>query len=264
MRSWAYRKDKILKQIGERSYASVADLAKKLGCSQMTVRRDLSKLETEGLLERSHGGASATRMMRLEFAVAERAGRRATEKAAIARAAAELVGPGQKLILDIGTTTLALARELRSRQSIAVVTPSLAVVSVLLSAPGIECILLGGTVRETAPDLFGPILEDNLSRIHTDWAFVGCDGLSPSGGITASDPRTARSTGLMIQCATKAALIVDSSKAGADSFIRYARFEDFDYLITDDGMPAEVLDAARAAEVQVITVKAENTRENGK
>ncbi|HOX05015.1 MAG TPA: DeoR/GlpR family DNA-binding transcription regulator [Planctomycetota bacterium] len=257
MRHWAYRKEKILKHIGESSYASVADLARKLDCSQMTIRRDLSKLESLGLLERSHGGASATRMMRLEFSVAEKAGRRSAVKAAIARAAVELVGPGQKLILDIGTTTLALARELRARQGIAVVTPSLAVVSVLLSAPGVECILLGGTVRETAPDLFGPILEDNLSRIHTDWAFVGCDGISVAGGITASDPRTARSTGLIIGCAAKAALLVDSSKAQSDSFIRYARFEDFDYLITDAGMPAEVLEAARAASVQVITVPAE-------
>jgi DeoR/GlpR family transcriptional regulator of sugar metabolism len=256
MKTWAGRKEKILKHIGEASYASVAELAANLNCSQMTIRRDLTRLASEGLLERSHGGASATRMMRLEFAVAERAGRQAAEKAVIARAAVELVGPGQKLILDIGTTTLALARELRSRQGIAVVTPSLAVVSVLLSAPGVECILLGGTVRETAPDLHGPILEDNLSRIHTDWAFVGCDGISLTGGVTAADPRTARSTGLIIKCAAKAALLVDSSKAKSDSFIRYAHFDDFDYLITDAAMPAEVLDAARAASVQVITVPA--------
>ena len=257
MKPWPYRRNRILRQIGEHAYASVTDLARKLNCSAMTIRRDLARLAAEGRLERSHGGASATRMVRLEFAVAERAGTCAAEKAAIARAAAKLVGAGQRLIIDIGTTTLALARELRPRQDLAVVTPSLAVVSVLLGAPGIECMLLGGTVRETSPDLHGPLLEENLSRIHTDWAFVGCDGLSAAGGLTAADPRTARSTALMIGCAAKAALLTDSTKAGSDSFIRFARWEDLDYLVTDGAMPREVLDAAAAAGVQVITVSAE-------
>lgn len=257
MGSAAQREDRILRLLGERQFASVAELAGRLKCSDMTIRRDLEKLAAEGRIERRHGGASATRTVRLEFALAERAGVNAKAKAAIARAAAGRVKPGEKIAIDIGTTALALARELRGREGITVVTASLAVVSTLLPAKGVECILLGGTVRESAPELHGPLLEDNLSRIHVDWAFVGCDGLSVKGGLTSSDPRTARSTGLMIACSSRAALLVDSSKACSDAFISYARIEDLDCLITDDRMPREILDAARAASVETILVPAD-------
>jgi DeoR/GlpR family transcriptional regulator of sugar metabolism len=257
MRHTPGRRDSILKQLSQNTHASVADLARELGCSEMTIRRDLDRLAADGLIQRSHGGASVSRMVRLEFTLAAKADQHAAEKAAIARAAAQLIQPGERVIIDIGTTTLAVARELRSHQGISVVTPSLAVVSALLSVPGVECILLGGTVRESAPDLYGPLLEDNLSRMHTDWALVGCDGLSIVGGLTAADPRTARSTALMLTSAAKVALLVDSSKAESDAFIGFAKLEDLDYLITDQRMPAEILAAARAAAVQTVVVTPE-------
>jgi len=252
------RRDLILKHLSQHTHATVSDLARVLECSEMTVRRDLDRLAAGGAVQRIHGGASVSRMVRLEFTLAAKADEHAAEKSAIARAAAKLIGPGERVIIDIGTTALALARELRAHQGVSVVTPSLAVVSALLAVPGVECILLGGTVRESAPDLHGPLLEDNLSRMHTDWAFVGCDGLSVSGGLTAADPRTARSTALMLACAAKVALLADYSKARSDAFIGFAKLEDLDYLITDKRMPAEILRAARAAGVQTVAVTPED------
>ncbi|HUV39543.1 MAG TPA: DeoR/GlpR family DNA-binding transcription regulator [Planctomycetota bacterium] len=250
------RREAMLQILKQQSFASVSDLARRLGCSQMTVRRDLERLSAEGIIERTHGGASAGRRVTLEFSMGEQADVRRDEKAAIARAAAALVRPGQRIIIDTGTTTLALARELRGRERITVVTTSLAVVSSLLCADGIECMLLGGTVRESSPDLYGPLVEENLSRIHPDWAFIGCDGISLAGGLTTSDARVARATSLMIAAADRATLLCDSSKAGRDAFVTFAAIDDLDVLITDRGMSAEILDAARASDVETIIVEA--------
>jgi len=248
------RRERILQMLRQKQFATVSDLAETLACSRMTIRRDLDHLESAGLLERSHGAAAISRRITLEFAMGDKVDVSRVEKDAIGRAAARLVAPGQRIILDTGTTTLALARALRTCGSIIVVTTSLTVVSTLLGANSIECMLLGGTVRKSSPDLYGPLLEENLSRMHPDWAFIGCDGLSVDGGLTTGDARVARATALMVAGASRVALLVDSSKAANDSFMKFAELSDLDVLITDDAMPGEILDAARAADVQTIIV----------
>ena len=254
MTSFAYRRDKILEHLKTHSFVSVTKLADELGCSQMTVRRDLKTLEDSGLLDRSHGGATATDRVKLEFALAERFATHVNEKNAIGRAAAELVKPGEQIIVSTGTTTLALARHLVNHEGITVISTSLAVVSALLPARQVECMLLGGLVRDTSPDLYGPLLEDNLERLYPDWAFVGCDGLSVEGGLTAVDPRIARPPAIMIRNSKRTALLADSSKAAGDSLISYARLEDIDILITDSAMPGEIIDAACAKGVETRVV----------
>lgn len=249
----------ILARLQRDSVVSVSGLARTLGCSEMTVRRHLGRLETEGLLERQRGGAVASRRVRLEFDLFEKSQSHRAQKAAIGRAAAGLVRPGERVILDTGTTTLAMARELGTRdfgtaQAVSVVTTSLAIISELMHARQIECILLGGTVRENSPDLYGPLVEDNLSRIHADRAFIGCDGISARGQLMTTDPRVARITGLMIEQAERVVLLADSSKAGRNSFISFGRLEQLDTLITDQAMPDDILTVARDAGVETILV----------
>ena len=254
MKSSVYRRDKILEHLRIHTFVSVSQLAQELGCSQMTVRRDLKRFESEGLLDISHGGAVATDKVRLEFSLAERSTSNVNEKNAIGRAAVELVSSGDSVILGTGTTTLAMARQLRHRNNITVVTTSLAVVAALLPAEGVECMLLGGLVRDSSPDLYGPLLEENLERIRPVWAFIGCDGLSLEAGLTASDPRIARAPSIMLNNASRTALLVDSTKAASDAFISFARLKDIDYLITDKGMPSEIVDAAADCGIEVLLV----------
>jgi DeoR/GlpR family transcriptional regulator of sugar metabolism len=254
VRDGEQRRRELLELLDHQSFVKVSALAAGFGCSEMTVRRDLARLEAEGRLRRRRGGAVPTRMARLEFAVYERARENRAVKAAIGAAAAALVRPGQRVILDTGTTTLELARRLQTAERLTAVTTSLAIVSALLSAPGVECILLGGTVRETSPDLYGPLVEENLERIHADIAFVGCDGLSPTGELSTTDHRVARAAELMIANASRAVLLTDSSKAGRRSFVSFAKLADLSAVITDRGMPAKLLEAARKAGVEVLTV----------
>ena len=256
----AQRRQIILERLERDSFVGVADLAGELDRSQMTVRRHLSRLESEGLVERSRGGASATRRVRLQFALYERSATQRAEKEAIGRAAAGLVKGGERIILDTGTTTLAMARELRERDGISVVTTNLAIVSELLHSPGIECMLLGGMVRESTPDLYGPLLEDNLSRIHTDRAFIGCDGISEAGVLMTNDPRVARASALMIENSAYVVLLADSSKAKRNSFISFGTIAQVDCIITDDRMPAALLDAARAAGVETVVAATEHKK----
>lgn len=250
------RKGEILSRLSKDTHVAVSELAAAFGCSEMTIRRDLAKLKAEGLVERSHGGAVATRLARLETALSERAKLRGGEKAAIARVAAPLAKAGQRIILDTGTTTLALARELRTAQGICVVTTSLAVASALLSGKGVECMLVGGTVRDGSPDLCGPLMEENLSRLHADCAFIGCDALSASGELMTTDPRVARASELMVRNSERVALLTDSSKAGRSAFVAFARLDQLDWLVTDAGMPEEYLEMARHAGVEVIIADA--------
>jgi DeoR/GlpR family transcriptional regulator of sugar metabolism len=252
------RQRAVLERLDQNAFVSVTRLAEDLGCSEMTVRRDLARLEGEGKLRRRRGGAVPTRMGRLEFSTYERVKQNRGIKEAIARSAIELVKSGQRLILDTGTTTLALANELRGREGITVVTTSLAIVSALMVAPGVECILLGGTVRETSPDLYGPLVEDNLSRLHADVAFVGCDGLSVAGELMTTDHRVARATQLMIANSSRAVLLTDSSKAGRSSFVTFGKLDELDCLVTDAGMPAEILGLARGAGVETVVVAKED------
>jgi DeoR/GlpR family transcriptional regulator of sugar metabolism len=167
------------------------------------------------------------------------------------------VRDGERIILDTGTTTLALARELRGR-NLTVITTSLAIVSELLHEPGIECMMPGGVVRESSPDLYGPLMEETLSRLHADCAFIGCDGLAEDGTLMTTDPRVARATTLMIQNSDRSVLLVDSSKLGRRSFISFARLEQVSTLITDVGMSGDLLDRARGAGVETVVVNPNN------
>src|SRR5579871_6016831 len=131
---------------------TVAELARELGVSEMTVRRDLNALEASAGVQRTHGGAMLTERMILEFDYRGRRELNRAAKCAIAAEARKLVQPGDRIILDCGTTTLELASMLRNGENLTVITPSLAVASELQHAAGVEVVLLGGVIRRGSPD----------------------------------------------------------------------------------------------------------------
>ncbi|HRE79500.1 MAG TPA: DeoR/GlpR family DNA-binding transcription regulator, partial [Opitutaceae bacterium] len=140
----AARLARIRERFASEGGVPIADLAAEFAVSEMTIRRDLTQLEGQSQIQRTHGGAVLTERMLLEFDYRERRQANREAKQAIAREARKLVKPGQRLILDNGTTTLELACLLRDGENLTVITPSLAVASELLDAPDVEVILLGG------------------------------------------------------------------------------------------------------------------------
>jgi DeoR/GlpR family transcriptional regulator of sugar metabolism len=237
----AVRQQAIRKHLARQPGAPVGVLATELGVSEMTIRRDFAALEAKAQVQRTHGGAVLTERMILEFDYRERLERNRDAKRAIAAAARKLVEPGQRLILDTGTTAIELATLLKDAEDLTVITPSLAVASELQHSPGIEVILLGGIIRRGSPDLTGPVTESSLEMFTVDFAFQGAEGIGPDGTVYTSDLRVARVDRIMRRVARKSCVLADHTKIGSTAFARNGSLAGVDYFITDSGAPDDAL-----------------------
>ena len=237
----AARQTQIRARLAERPGVGVAELARKFGVSEMTIRRDLAALEAKSHIQRTHGGAMLAERMILEFDYRKRRETNGAAKRAIAAEARRLVQPGQRLILDTGTTTLELAALLQDGQGLTVITPSLAVASELQHAGGVDVILLGGVIRRGSPDLTGPVTEHCLELFAADLAFQGADGIGSDGAIYNSDLRFARVDRMMRRVAARCCVLADHTKIGTTGLARSGTLADVDIFITNAGAPAGAL-----------------------
>ena len=246
------RRQKILELLRQRGECSVAVLAGELGVSDMTVRRDLHSLAQEGQVLRTHGGAAPAEQVMFEFQFLKRARERQFEKDTIGAKAAQIIRDGQSVMLDSGTTTLALARHLRLRRGVTVITTSLPIASILQFASGIDVLLLGGFLRRQSPDLEGAMTESNLETLRADVAFVGADGVDAGGDVYNAVLDVGRMLGKMASSANQVYVVADSSKIGRTAMCRFGNVGKWAGLITDDGVSGEHQAALRAAGVNLI------------
>ncbi len=250
----AARQVKIRDRFAEQPGVSIGKLAREFGVSEMTIRRDLAALEGKSHIQRTHGGAMLTERMMLEFDYRNRRGKNQRIKCAIAAAARKRVRPGQRLILDTGTTTLELAALLKDGENLTVITPSLAVASELQHAAGVEVILLGGIIRRGSPDLTGPVTEHCLELFAADIAFQGADAIGVDGSIYNSDLRLARVDQLMRRVANECCVLADHTKIGRTALGRSGSLADVDTFITDKAVPAEMLKRFAKLGPEIVTV----------
>ncbi|MSU46622.1 MAG: DeoR/GlpR transcriptional regulator [Lacunisphaera sp.] len=250
----AVRQTQIRERFASRSGVSVSGLAREFDVSGMTIRRDLAALEGTANIQRTHGGAVLTQRMMLEFDYRGRREHNRAAKQAIAAEARKLVQPGQRLLLDTGTTTLELAALLKDAQNLTIITPSLAVASELQHAPGVEVILLGGVIRRGSPDLTGPVTEHCLELFAADLAFQGADAIGNDGTIYNSDLRLARVDKIMRRVANRFCVLADHTKIGLTALARNGTLADVDYFITNTAAPAAALKRFARLGPQVITV----------
>ncbi len=224
-----------------REEASVSVLAEELGVSEMTLRRDLDRLEAAGYVRRTHGGAVAAERIGFEFDFVARRQSNQKAKRAIAEAALKLIEPGLVILLDAGTTALELACLLRGVSNLVVVTPSLAVAAELQFAEGIQTILLGGILRRGSPDLTGEITEAALETLAVDIAFQGSDGIGLDGMLYTGDLSVARVDRTIRQRAGRTYVLADSSKVGRSALACHGRLSEMSGWITDRGIDPEHL-----------------------
>ncbi len=233
---------------------TVSELAVKFNVSEMTIHRDLNRLEKQGHIQRVHGGVLSTEKMEFEFDFANKRATNRKIKKAIAKSALTLIKPGKRLILDTGTTTLELAYLLKNFQNLTVITPSLAVASVLQFADGVETILLGGSIRHGSPDLTGAVAEHVLDMFAVDIAFQGADAIGDDGCIYNTDIRMARVDQKIRQRAAQVHILCDSSKIGSTSLATNGSLRNVDSLITDSNISKEHIEIFKKLETKITIV----------
>lgn len=259
----AARQARIAEVLSASGECSVGALARELGVSEMTVRRDLQSLAEAGRVLRTHGGAAPAERVSFEFQFLHRTRERRAEKEAIASAAAALVGDGASVMLDSGTTTLAIAARLKEKRGLTVITTSLPIASELQFAPNARVILLGGVLRQDAPDLFGPLTESNLECLSAEVAFIGADAIDAKGNVYNAAPDVARMLQIMAKSARRVYVVADSRKIGGTALMRFGRVAEWDGLITDNGLSKTMAQALRRAGAHVIQAPAMRTSRNG-
>ena len=244
------RKQQILAVLQRVPAVRVADLGRTLQVSVASIRRDLAELERFGLLKRTHGGALSNRFALSEPSLAEKEDRHQAEKAAIAVAAAALVEPGDTIFLDAGTTTRAIAMELRSRRGITVVTNGLNIAWELASSD-LELVLTGGQLRRSVLSQVGPLAEKAIAGLHVDKLFLAANGVDVDKGVTTPNLAEAQTKGAMIQSARYVVLVADHTKFGHVAFGRICSLDQVHAVITDDGAARDVLAAVERLGVKV-------------
>ena len=228
----------------EQPVLRLADICRRLNVSPATARRDLNALERQGELRRVHGGAVGTESRLEEPLFDDKATWAAREKNAIARTALRRIQPGDTLYLDGGSTVLALARLLRDRTGLTVVTNSLRA-AIELAGSGPRLILIGGELRRLSQTLVGPLTRLTLDHLHVDRAFMGTIGLTLDEGLTTTDTNEAFTKELVLRRAREVVLLADASKFGAISNVRAGRLEDLDLIITHRPPPQLLRDQRR-------------------
>jgi DeoR family transcriptional regulator, aga operon transcriptional repressor len=252
------RAKQILKILLQHGNTSVDDLVGELGISPASIRRDLTRLETRGLVHRTHGGATLAGQMtyepfRFDSAFQIREDRFAEEKRRIAMAAAELIQEKETIGLAAGTTTTQLARSIRHKTNLHIVTNAVNIGMELANQQGLKVTLTGGTVQwPGAFSMVGPTALETLQRIFFDRVFLGVCGVDPDHGATVIEDEESLIFRTMADHAKQVIVVADSSKVGMISPALICPITKVNTIVTDDGISADCLSALRARKIEVI------------
>ncbi|MFD7130769.1 DeoR/GlpR family DNA-binding transcription regulator [Streptomyces sp. NPDC059894] len=241
------RRALILDEVRRRGGVRVNELTRKLGVSDMTVRRDLDALARQGMLEKVHGGAvPVVEASTHEPGFEAKSGLELTAKEDIARAAADLVVPGSAIALSGGTTTYALAHRLVDVPDLTVVTNSVRVADVFHVAQraagprqGAATVVLTGGVRTPSDSLVGPVADQAIAALHFDVLFLGVHGISAEAGLSTPNLAEAETNRRLVQSARRVVVVADHTKWGVVGLSSFAALEQVDTLVTDSGLPDE-------------------------
>jgi DeoR family transcriptional regulator of aga operon len=204
------------------------------------------------LLIRARGGAMRPHRVGIDIAVEMKAKKHYAEKNAIGRKAAELISEGETIVLDSGTTTMEIAKNLGKFNNLTVVTNALNIALELANYPQIKIIVPGGFLRENSISLVGPIAENSISGFYCDKVFLGVDGIDPETGIYTPNIEEAHLNQSMIENTHRVIVVTDSSKFGKRSFAYIAPLQKIDMVITDRDIPEKARQRLIENDVEVI------------
>jgi DeoR family transcriptional regulator of aga operon len=245
------RRRRICELLRKDGRVMVEALAARFGISQVTIRADLSALESAGELTRSHGGAIRADQSDEPLDVKQL--QHHAEKVRIAQEAVSLIRDGETIILDSGTTTAEIARALRKTplNSLNVITNALNLAALLMDVPAVRLIVPGGVLRRESNSLSGPLAEAALENLQADRLYLGADGLDADIGVMTPHLQEAELNAKMIRISKQVVVVADSSKLIRRNVSLIAKIEQIHMLITDRAASADAVDALRHRGVDV-------------
>ena len=248
------RRQHIMSLIRNHGRVLVGDVSRDLAISRITIRKDLDFLQSKGLIERTHGGALPVSAGALfDPTLEEKQKQHLEEKHQIAAAAVSMIEEGQCVMLDSGTTTSAIAQQLKRFSRLTVITNAVNI-AVDLTSTNLDVILLGGSLRKNSFSLVGPIAEDVLEDMNADILFLGVDGFDPEFGITTPNVLESRVNRAMVKAARKVVVVCDSTKFSRRSLSRIVPPSEIDFVITDKNLPKGVEESLRSQNIDVVLV----------
>nr|WP_281246978.1 HTH-type transcriptional regulator GlpR [Natrinema salaciae] len=247
------RKREIVELVSERGECSVAELAEEMDCSKATIRRDLTDLADQQLIERSHGGAVPATTVGEEQTYGQKEVQNLDGKMAIGERAVEEMTENQVVFFDSGSTTMQVAKNVPTDLPFLAVTNS-PILAIELGKRNDDVKLTGGSLRHETRALTGPSAERFMERTNFDLLFLGTNAIEPSEGLMTPNEDEARLKSLMIENAGRVVLVSDGSKLGKQSFVKFADFGDLDVFVTDTTLSDEQREPFENAGVELVEV----------
>jgi DeoR/GlpR family transcriptional regulator of sugar metabolism len=247
------RRHRILERVAEEQTIHIAELSTELGVSEMTIRRDIGRLERDGFLRRTYGGATAHLTRSMELLFNARALANAPAKRLIGMRVAETLERASTIFIGIGSTAEQFAMFLPASDDLTVITGSLPVASLLGTRRG-RVVVLGGSVLNDDLACVGPVASATVRRYHADVAVLGAAGVSAANGITELDDAAAEIQRLMIEHSARLTVVADGSKIGATTMAAVAPARAINTLVTDSTAPAAELGELEALGIDVVVV----------
>lgn len=244
------RQKRIEEFLHKAEFASLEELSELVDVSVSTVRRDVSILEERGTLRRTHGGAMLINGKSEEYVFSARDTHQLDEKEAIAKACAELIKPGQTVIVDAGTTCFHVARQLES-VSPHIVTNSLPVANLFSASGKVELVVTGGVIYPRLGVLVGPLAVEALNKIHADVAIMSAGGITLDG-LTNSHGLLVEIQRAMMRAAQKVIMCLDSTKFDRQSISPLSDLDPVNTIVTDKAAPTDIVKALRKKGIEVI------------
>lgn len=251
-KSTVQRRVLILNKLEEKGQVDVLSLSQELDVSEVTIRNDLKRLEQKNALIRARGGAFKIEKVGIDFTLSDKNKQHNEQKKRIGKAAAALINEGDTIILDSGTTTSEISKNLLEIGELTVITNALNIASQLAEHPKVNVIIPGGFLRKNSLSLIGTTAEESFKNYFCDKLFLAVDGLSVVYGLSTPNVEEAHLNRMMMSISKQVIVVADSSKFQKRSFAFIAPIAEMDILITDDGIPDEDQKKLESAGVKVI------------
>lgn len=248
------RRAKILEELELKGQVLVRELSKMFTISEVTIRNDLAHLEMQNMLIRARGGAIKIKfnMMGIDSSITDKQKEYQKEKLHISKEAIKLIEEGDTIVLDSGTTTTEIAKNLEQFKSLTIITNALNIASILSEYEGFNIFMPGGSLRKKSLSLVGVLADENFEKFYCDKLFLGADGFDTTHGLSTPSAEEAHLNQIMIKIAKKVIVVADSRKFERRRFAFIGPISDIDVVITDAGIKEEDKKRLEKGGVEVI------------